>query len=331
VAELRVAVAGGGLGGLCLAQGLLARGVAVTVFERDPTLTARRQGYRLHLDTRGGLALRECLPGRLFALVMATAGHVGADGVNSVVRRQLLPQARVTDTGARCLYGRTPLDEATVRLLPAPLRDGFMAVIGGRVGVAAGLMQFRHRPEIAAAEIAPSVQLSPALDYLMWAVSAQREQFPLADAAMGDLDATGLYGIAKYMTRTFHPDLRSLIGHAVADETFLVRVRSAEPVPAWPAGRVTLLGDAIHAMSPARGSGANTALHDAATLCRALTEQGKADTGLVAAIARYEAAMRDYGFAAVMASREAETVNAARGNGVLFRLARRLPAPGRSG
>jgi len=49
--------------------------------------------------------------------------------------------------------------------------------------------------------------------------------------------------------------------------TFFARVRGSERVPAWAPGRFTLLGDAIHAMSPARGSGANTALMDAANLC----------------------------------------------------------------
>ena len=43
---LRVAVAGGGLGGLCLAQGLGKAGIDVTVYERDAQLAARRQGYR---------------------------------------------------------------------------------------------------------------------------------------------------------------------------------------------------------------------------------------------------------------------------------------------
>lgn len=44
MADLRVAVVSGGLGGLCLAQGLLARGVDVTVFERDPAPTAGGKG-----------------------------------------------------------------------------------------------------------------------------------------------------------------------------------------------------------------------------------------------------------------------------------------------
>jgi 2-polyprenyl-6-methoxyphenol hydroxylase-like FAD-dependent oxidoreductase len=75
-------------------------------------------------------------------------------------------------------------------------------------------------------------------------------------------------------------------------ETFFIRVRVSRPVPAWPPSRVTLLGDAIHAMSPSRGSGANLALLDAAHLCDALTGGGD----LIAAIGAYEERMRGYGF-----------------------------------
>ncbi|HEX3307754.1 MAG TPA: NAD(P)-binding protein, partial [Streptosporangiaceae bacterium] len=72
---LRVAVAGGGLGGLCLAQGLLKAGVDVTVYERDAQLAGRRQGYRLHADARAGLALEQCLPPGSLAVFQATCSE----------------------------------------------------------------------------------------------------------------------------------------------------------------------------------------------------------------------------------------------------------------
>ena len=74
---LKVAVAGGGLAGLCLAQGLLKAGVDVTVYERDTELAARRQGYRLHVDAWAGLALEQCLPPESFAVFQATCGEAG--------------------------------------------------------------------------------------------------------------------------------------------------------------------------------------------------------------------------------------------------------------
>jgi flavin-dependent dehydrogenase len=43
---VKVAVAGAGVGGLCLAQGLLKAGLEVTLYERDQALDAGGQGYR---------------------------------------------------------------------------------------------------------------------------------------------------------------------------------------------------------------------------------------------------------------------------------------------
>jgi 2-polyprenyl-6-methoxyphenol hydroxylase-like FAD-dependent oxidoreductase len=95
-------------------------------------------------------------------------------------------------------------------------------------------------------------------------------------------------------------------------------------VPAWPPSRVTVLGDAIHAMSPARGSGANTALQDAALLCRLLGTVAVDGADIVAAIGDYERQMREYGYAAVAASRQAEAQTGARRSRLLFWLYRRL-------
>jgi 2-polyprenyl-6-methoxyphenol hydroxylase-like FAD-dependent oxidoreductase len=370
---VRVAIAGAGLGGLCLAQGLLRAGIDAEVYERDPSPWARRQGYRLHVDSRAGSSLERCLPPALYSQFLATTGRpstkvtvlssrlrvlhttvvggsglnaaadrgtlreilasglgerihygrpvtgfaaasdgvtvrfedgsthradvlVGADGVSSAVRAARLPSATVVDTGSRVLYGRTPLTADVRGLLPPALSDGFTAVVGGSVGLAMGLVEFRTPPA--------SLSLRPVDDYLMWAVSSR--DLPSESASWP--------AVALRMLHGWHPDLWALIAAADVDETFLIRVRTSRRVPAWAPSRVTVLGDAIHAMSPSRGSGANTALLDAANLCEALVSAGGDVAG---AIGHYEERMRDYGFAAVEASERAE----ARGpGGVLGRL-----------
>jgi 2-polyprenyl-6-methoxyphenol hydroxylase-like FAD-dependent oxidoreductase len=386
VTRVRVAVAGAGLGGLCLAQGLRQAGADVTVYERDDGLAGRRQGYRLHVDARAGLALQQCLPPELLAAFQATCGLastrltvvserlrvlkevtvgdpaadsyapgtlstsvnrltlrevlaaglddtivpgrevtgydvggkgvrvrfadggqaeadvlVGADGVNSAVRRQYLPAAEPADTGRRCVYGKTPLRPAALELLPAALEAGFTAVIGGRLGMATGLVRFRSRPEQVA-----GMALSAAEDYLMWGLTGDRGQFGVPDDRLLVMSPAELHALSATLIRSWHPDLRGL--HAMADieETFAVRIRTSPVIAAWPPSRVTVLGDAIHAMSPAGGSGANLALRDAAQLCRALTSAADGD-GITTAIGQYEQQMREYGYAAVAASAKAET------------------------
>lgn len=406
--DLRVAIAGAGLGGLCLAQGLRRAGIDVTVYERDPALLSRRQGYRLHVDARAGLALQRCLPSDLFELFLATCGEggrcftvlssrlrvlhevrgdpdadlyapeslsasvnrqtlrevlsagledrirygreliryecgssgprlifgdgstaeadllVGADGVNSAVRRRFLPHAQVSDTGVRCVYGRTPLGEAARKSAPCALWNGFTAVVGGRVGMACGPVRFRRRPELAAASIAPRAHLSPAGDYLMWALTAGAREFGVSDSWFAQADAAALHALAARTIRAWHPDVRALVALADVDETFLVRIRTSAPVAAWEPSRITVLGDAIHAMSPARGSGANTALRDADVLCQALAQAVAEGGSVTNAVGRYEAQMRDYGFAAVEESRRAEQETGARGNRLGHWLYKRL-------
>ena len=433
---LRVAVAGGGLGGLCLAQGLLKAGIDVTVYERDAHLAVRRQGYRLHVDGRAGRALEQCLPPESFAVFQATCGDastrltvmserlrvlgeqsstgsaadpytpatlstsvnrqtlrevlaagldgrlvfgselvryeagqdgvrlhfadgrqaeadllVGADGVNSAVRRQYLPAAEAVDTGKRCIYGKTPLRAGAVDRLPPALQAGFTAVLGGRIGMATGLVRFRQPPEQA------GLGLSPAGDYLMWALAADRRHFRVPDERLTAMAPAELPALSAKLIRTWHPDLRALLTEAAIDETFLVRICTSRPVPPWPPSRITVLGDAIHTMSPAGGSGANTALQDAALLCRTLTgtagigaagigaagigaaghgtarngtagngTAGKAGQGgdLLTAVGDYEQQMREYGYAAVAASSRAEAETGMRHNRLMFWLYRRM-------
>ena len=100
MARVRVAVAGAGLGGLCLAQGLRHAGADVTVYERDDGLAGRGQGYRLHVDARAGLALQQCLPPELLAAFQATCGQ--ASTRLTVVSERLRVLKEDTTSRPRC-------------------------------------------------------------------------------------------------------------------------------------------------------------------------------------------------------------------------------------
>ncbi|MFD1049228.1 NAD(P)-binding protein, partial [Kibdelosporangium lantanae] len=71
VTSPHVVVIGGGIGGLCLAQGLRLAGVGVAVYERDASPAIRAQGYRISLKDTGAKALHACLPPHLFDLAVA--------------------------------------------------------------------------------------------------------------------------------------------------------------------------------------------------------------------------------------------------------------------
>ena len=227
---------------------------------------------------------------------------VAADGVHSPIRGRYLPQARLADAGLVSIVGRTPLTEQSRPLIPDYMWQGFTAVAGPRLGMAAGVLDFREPPAAAAQRIAPDVKLSAVPGYLMWALTGRARRF--AGRAEGS-DPGRLHNVAVDSIRRWHPDLRRLVALAEVQETIRIAIRTSIPIDPWPATRVTLLGDAIHAMSPARGSGANTALRDAALLAKELAAAARGGKTVVQAVADYEREMVDYGFAAVRASAQA--------------------------
>jgi 2-polyprenyl-6-methoxyphenol hydroxylase-like FAD-dependent oxidoreductase len=97
---MHVLIIGGGIGGLCLAQGLRRRGVSVAVYERDRTPDARLQGYRLSIEPSGSAALHDCLPPELWQILVATSGDQGERmGVFDEQLRQLMEEDAKPDRG----------------------------------------------------------------------------------------------------------------------------------------------------------------------------------------------------------------------------------------
>ncbi|MGV9377248.1 FAD-dependent oxidoreductase [Nonomuraea sp. NPDC003707] len=219
---------------------------------------------------------------------------VAADGVNSPVRRQYLPHARVVDTGLRQLYGKVPLTARTRELFLDDMFAVFTPIIGpdgSFVGVAP--VEF---PEPVPAESGVTQ------DYMTCSFGARRELLP-PDDELRAMPGTELRALTLRTIEDWHPRVRAIIDHWDTSTVFALVLRTSVPIEPWPATNVTLLGDAIHAMSPAGGIGANTALRDASALTAAL---GAAAAGrpLLQALAEYESAMTAYGFAAVRTSAE---------------------------
>lgn len=227
---------------------------------------------------------------------------VAADGINSALRRQLLPQATVHDTRVRAITGKTPL-AALPGGLPDELDNSFTGVHGpGFRTLALAPYRSRRPHRQAAAELAPGAVLTAVPDYLMWLQLARIEDYPYSDEELFGAGPQVLHRLALEMIEGWHPQLRALVEHAQQPETFPLAIRAIPPVPPWSAGAVTLLGDAVHAMPPIGGRGGNTALRDAAALTTELHAVARGQRGLPQALARYEEGLRDRGDAAVMES-----------------------------
>ncbi|WP_370938176.1 FAD-dependent oxidoreductase [Amycolatopsis sp. cg13] len=217
---------------------------------------------------------------------------VAADGVNSVLRRQYLPHARVVDTGIRIMYGRFPLTRETAELIP----DEWFGIYRGLAGpdhqhVGIAPVHARRRTWLPG--------LTDTSDYVMCLLAARTELLPYSDDELRAATGLELRNMTVSLARKWNPKASELLSLADPETLFPIFMRTSVPIEPWPTTRVTLLGDAIHAMSPAVGVGANTALRDAALLATKLTEAG---TDPLPALREYETAMIDYGFDAVRTS-----------------------------
>ncbi|KAB8187568.1 FAD-dependent oxidoreductase [Nonomuraea phyllanthi] len=370
-----ILIVGGGIAGLCLAQGLRRAGLGVTLFERDPSAAHRPQGYRISLKETGARALRACLPDHLFDLAVATSIRpatrmifmepdlrpkfakdipdqrpgldglgvnrltlreilmtglsgsvcfgmeyeryerlgdgrvranfadgasvtgdllVGADGVASRVRAQLLPGA-VVDELDWALYGRTWITPGLLSTTPPELVDTFNRIIapdGTAVSVAT-CRPLTPVPE-AVARHAPGARLTDVPGSFSWTLSVPGPR-------PGGAPPAALHRLAVDTVRDWHEGVRRVVEEAEPSATFVSRTHSARRVEPWDEPAVTLVGDAVHSMSPGRGEGANVGLRDAHLLSDLLGGAGKP---LAAAKAEYEHRMLDYAFAAVDASRD---------------------------
>jgi 2-polyprenyl-6-methoxyphenol hydroxylase-like FAD-dependent oxidoreductase len=388
-----VLIAGTGLGGLCLAQGLLRVGIDVQLFERDATPWDRPQGYRLHLEADALNAVREVLPPERLALFEATAmitapfttilstnldvvkrfptddgqdaAHwpefvsdehvhanvdrailreilldgladvthfgkklisyesdadrvtvsfadgttargdilVGADGVRSAVRAQRAPNLSIMDAGVQAIYGRVPWDSA-LDLLPAEaLEDIFAICIDERkMFLGLGAVKFPTAPDVASTAAGRPGLLNPRDNYVVCIVGGRHENFPLSHDQLRSQPPATLQDVALGVIEEWPARACNLVAAAEPDSFFSVGMYTSVPGDLEPHPNVTLLGDAVHSMTPTLGRGANLAMRDGALLSRAIRAVAEGTTSIRDALASYEAELVSYGFDVVRES-----------------------------
>jgi 2-polyprenyl-6-methoxyphenol hydroxylase-like FAD-dependent oxidoreductase len=375
---LQVVIAGGGLAGLALAQGLVKDGHTVELFERDADLD-RKQGYFLNINATGGTALHRLLPDDLYELYRATSRRsytrrqsivlddqlrelgardsmgpandgelnhtgvhrralrqilsarlgprvhlgiavtafeqdadgvtvllsdgsttrgdllVGADGIRSKVRRQLLPDVRVVGEGVSGIgiYGRTPITPELDTLRPEILRGGVTIAADERgTRLLLGPYEARRRPDEAARQIAPDVELDAVDDYFMVSCGVPAGTVVPPTSQWTESTAAELKAAQLRAIDGWHPAAGAIVAGQELSSMFMVEWGYLEPAEDWETSRVTIIGDAAHAMLPTLGLGATMGLRDAHALTDQLGRVGRREVTLRSAIAEYERDMR---------------------------------------
>jgi 2-polyprenyl-6-methoxyphenol hydroxylase-like FAD-dependent oxidoreductase len=237
---------------------------------------------------------------------------IGADGAGSRLRRQRLPEARMEETGIVSIGGKVALTEETKALLSDKVFHGISLVLAPKgYGAIIHVMEFKWdrggvKDGVGGNDAAllsqwPGFLYDNTRDYIMWGLWAARQNLSVDPTS---LTREEMVPLASEMTRGWHPNFRRLVALTDPTTVFSLNIRTSVPVSPWESSNVTLLGDAIHTMTPGQGVGANTALRDAALLCKRLTEVRDGAKPLVTALHEYEAEMLEYSAEAVLASRK---------------------------
>jgi salicylate hydroxylase len=179
---------------------------------------------------------------------------VGADGIHSAVRSLLFGPERPRFTGCVAYRGLVPAER---------LRDLALEVTA-QVWMGPG----RHFVHYFVRD-RRLVNFVAIVEQDTWTREAWTDRGDLADA-LAAFDG-------------WHPQVRAIL--AAVDETFIWALFDRAPLQRWSAGRVTLLGDACHAMLPFMAQGAAQAIEDGATLAACLAEAG---SDVPEALRRYE-------------------------------------------
>ncbi len=158
-----------------------------------------------------------------------TKSVIGADGINSSVRKQLFPNSKIRYTGQTCWRG---VSNNTI--------DSKLATVGFTL--------WGKKLQFGVSKISDG-------KIYWYAVK-------LSDPNLQD-DKENLKQLLTEMFSAFHPLVNSLIRNTPVDKIIRGDLSDLEPLTKWNKGNICLIGDAAHSMTPDLGQGGAQAIEDA--------------------------------------------------------------------
>lgn len=306
-------VIGGGIGGLATAVALHRIGWHTTVLERAPVLgeigagmsqapnairaldalsvgeQARSAGVPTHaagnLRTPDGRYLQHARPGDVTAMLAFHRADLHRVLLDAV------PDGWVR-TGAEVTGLRQDSERVTVRFGDAELTadlvvgaDGIRSTVRRLLWPDAPPPRFLGRTAwLGIAEVTGlpgSITLGPGGYFLIHPVGRGRTYWAYV-ATAGEPDVRYEQEKAELSRRvgTWHDPIPHLIDAIPPEALIHIDIHDLDPLPTYVKGRVALLGDAAHAMSPDRGQGAGQSIEDAVLLAAALMGEPTVDAAL---------------------------------------------------
>ena len=222
---------------------------------------------------------------------------VGADGKGSVTRQQFLPDHGPLDTEGTCIYGKTLITPELLERFPTRAMR-WMTLVVDRTPIT----QTLDIDDTAVTLLLEPIRFPkkndrfdeylPA-DYMYWVLIARKHIFNLpSDMPLSKYTGADAAAVSLRTTECWDPNIRSILHLQDLKQSSPLRVLSASPdIKPWaPSDKVTVIGDAIHVMSPCGGVGAVTALVDGANLAKTIFTKGISTES----IGEFEKAMREF-------------------------------------
>ncbi|CAN9283122.1 unnamed protein product [Alternaria alternata] len=231
---------------------------------------------------------------------------VGADGVHSIVRRHLLypDEDKLKRLPIATIIGEVTLKNEDMERQLELGHSCYIVRADNNMTGSGDLVMF-----VGVNDVLPDAKSGLYYWFLIWPDEAATQGSHWTATA----SQQELLSIARAMTKNFAPDFKAII-EKTSVEGMRAPPLTMHDVELSPedisSGRVALLGDAAHCMTPFSGQGGVTAIRDALDLARALSrvaEDGLRGADLQAVMAKYRDTMLERGVRAVQLSRDAIT------------------------